>query len=61
MKQKGKKLRGVVDYRASNEITERNSTSLPRSDEIFYRLGDSCVFSKLDLNTGFHHIRLKPE
>lgn len=58
---KGKgSLRAVVDYRALNRLTKRNNTPLPRSNEMFDRLGESCVFSKLDLKTGFHQIRMCP-
>lgn len=60
VKEKGK-LRAVVDYRALNRMTKRNNTPLPRPDEMFDRLGDSCYFSKLDLKTGFHQIRVRPQ
>ena len=56
-----KPLRGVVDYRALNRITKRNNAPLPRSDEMFDRLGGARAFSKLDLKTGFHQIRLRAE
>jgi Reverse transcriptase (RNA-dependent DNA polymerase) len=55
-----KPLRGVVDYRALNRIKKRNNAPLPGSDEMFDRLGGAKVFSKLDLKTGFHQIRLRP-
>lgn len=55
------KLRAVVDYRALNRITKRNNTPLPRPDEMFDRLAGACYFSKLDLKTGFHQIRVRPE
>ena len=61
VKEKGKSLRGVVDYRALNRITKRNNTPLPRSDEMLDQLGGARVFSKLDLKTGFHQIRVRPE
>lgn len=60
MKQKGK-LRGVVDYRALNFITKPNHAPIPRADEMFDRLGQAKYFSKLDLKTGFHQIRICPE
>ena len=50
-----------MDYRALNRITKRNNAPLPRSDEMFDRLGGARYFSKLDLKTGFHQIRVKPE
>lgn len=55
------KLRAVVDYRALNRITKRNNSPIPRPDEMFDRLGEATVFSKLDLKTGFHQIRMRPE
>ena len=61
VKEKDKKLRGVVDYRALNLITKKNNAPLPRSDEMFDLLGEAKVFSKMDLKRGFHQIRVKPE
>lgn len=55
------KLRGVIDYRAQNSITKRNNTPLPRTDEMIARLGKAKIFSKLDLKSGFHQIRVKNE
>ena len=55
------KLRGVVDYRALNRITKKNNAPIPRSDEMFDRIGGARVFSRLDLKTGFHQIRMRAE
>ena len=55
------KLRGVVDYRALNRIKKRNNAPIPRYDEMFDRLGCAKVFSRLDLKTGFHQIRMRAE
>lgn len=60
VKEPGRALRGVVDYRGLNRITKRNNAPLPRCDEMFDRLGKARFFSKLDLKTGFHQIRLRP-
>ena len=60
VKSKGQ-LRGVVNYGALNRITKRNNTPLPRTDEMFDRLVEARVFSKLDMKTGFHQIRVNPE
>eukprot|EP00171_Calliarthron_tuberculosum_P005616 IDg5616t1 len=57
----GKPLRGVIDYRLLNKITRRNNTAVPRSDETFDILGGAKFFTKIDLKTGYHQIRVKPE
>lgn len=57
VKQKGR-LRGVIDYRALNRITKHNNAPIPRTDEMFDRLGRARFYSKLDLKTGFHQIRI---
>lgn len=59
VKQKGQ-LRGVIDYRALNRITKHNNAPIPRTDEMFDRLGRARFYSKLDLKTGFHQIRINP-
>lgn len=60
VKQKGS-LRGVIDYRALNRITKKNNAPIPRTDEMFDRLSGCSVFSKMDLKTGFHQIRIHPD
>lgn len=59
VKQKGS-LRAVIDYRALNRITKHNNAPIPRTDEMFDRLGQARYYSKLDLKTGFHQIRIAP-
>lgn len=54
------KLRGVIDYRAHNKRTKRNNAPIPRTDELFDRVGVAKVFSKSDLKTG-SQISLKPQ
>ena len=61
VKDKNKPLRGVVDYQALNPITKRNNAPLPRSPEMSDRLGGARFFSKLDMKTGFHQIRVRHE
>lgn len=59
---KGKdKLRGFFDYRALNWIPKWNNAPLRKYDEMFDRLGRSSVFTKMNLNTEFNQIRMKPE
>jgi Reverse transcriptase (RNA-dependent DNA polymerase) len=51
-------LRMCVDYRGLNEITIRNSYPLPLMEELLDRLHGARYFSKLDLQKGYHQVRV---
>ena len=58
MDKKDGKLRLCVDYRALNKVTVKNSYPLPRIDDLFDRLAGVKYFSRFDLRSGYHQIRI---
>jgi hypothetical protein len=48
-----------VDYRSLNEVTIKNKYPLPRIDDLFDQLKGACVFSKIDLRSGYHQLKIR--
>ncbi|WVZ87830.1 hypothetical protein U9M48_034405 [Paspalum notatum var. saurae] len=53
-------LRMCVDYRGLNAVTVKNKYPLPRIEDLFDQLKGACVFSKIDLRSGYHQLRIRP-
>src|SRR5437763_12343512 len=51
----------VVDYRPLNEVTVKNKYPLPDINILFDQLAGAKVFSKIDLRSGYHQIRVREE
>jgi hypothetical protein len=48
-----------VDYRSLNEVTIRNKYPLPMIDDLFDQLKGACVFSKIDLRSEYHQLKIR--
>jgi hypothetical protein len=48
-----------MDYRALNEITVKDKYLLPRIDDLFDQLHGKCVFSKINLQLGYHQLKIQ--
>jgi hypothetical protein len=61
VEKKDKELRLCVDYRPLNAVTIKNKYPLPRIDILFDQLAGAQVFSKIDLCSGYHQIKICAE
>ena len=58
-KKKDKTLRLCIDYRQLNRVTIKNCYPLPRIDDLFDQLRRARVYSKIDLCTSYHQLRVR--
>ena len=61
VKKKDGSMRLCIDYRELNKVTIRNQYPLPRIDDLFDQLQGAKVFSKIDLKSGYHQLRVHDE
>nr|GEV58888.1 retrotransposon protein, putative, Ty3-gypsy subclass [Tanacetum cinerariifolium] len=61
VKKKDGSFRMCIDYRELNKLTVKNRYSLPRNDGLFDQLQGSSVYSKINLRSGYHQLRVRKE
>nr|GEW98327.1 retrotransposon protein, putative, Ty3-gypsy subclass [Tanacetum cinerariifolium] len=61
VKKKDDPLRMCIDYKELNKLTIKNRYPLTRIDDLFDQLQGTCCFSKIDLRSGYHQLRVREE
>ncbi|GJZ19224.1 putative reverse transcriptase domain-containing protein [Tanacetum coccineum] len=61
VKKKDRFFRMCIDYHEWNKLTVKNRYPLPRNNDLFDQLQGLSVYSKIDLRSGYHHLRIKEE
>ncbi|KAL0560583.1 hypothetical protein IC582_000992 [Cucumis melo] len=59
MKKKDGSMNLCIDYRELNKVTVKSRYPLPRIDDLFDQLQGATVFSKIDLRSGYHQLRIR--
>ena len=54
-------MRMCIDYRLLNKVTIKNRYPLPRMDDLFDQLQGASHFSKIDLRSGYHQLKIRRE
>ena len=61
VKKKYGSLRLCIDYRKLNRVTVKNKCPLPHIDDLFGQLAKFVAFSKIDLRSGYHQLKIRKD
>ncbi|GKF62267.1 hypothetical protein Tco_0182321 [Tanacetum coccineum] len=61
VKKKDRSFRMCIDYQELNKLTVKNRYPLPKIDDLFDQLKCSSSYSKIDLRSGYHQLRVRDE
>ena len=59
VKKKDGSFRMCINYRKLNKVTIKNKYPIPRIDDLFDQLQGACTFSKIDLRSGYHLLKIR--
>ena len=48
-----------INYRLLNQVTIKNKYPLPRIDDLFDQLQGACTFTKIDMRSGYHQLKIR--
>ena len=61
VRKKDGSMRLCINFRKLNQVTIKNKYHLPRIDDLFDQLRNVKIFSKIDLRSGYHQLKIKVE
>ena len=61
VKKKDGSMHMCIDYQQLNKVTIRNKYPIPRIDDLFDQLQGASFFSKIDLRSGYHQLKVRAE